>query len=93
MALYFVPLFITDALLNGGTEASSGMCQRILELAKNSRLGLRCYRRHGVRIERAIPAHVLEKNAAGKLENFVMKQLPRELLTLEKLREKVSKVS
>jgi hypothetical protein len=34
MALYFVPLFITDALLNGGTEASLGMCQRILKLAK-----------------------------------------------------------
>jgi hypothetical protein len=34
MALYFVPLFITDAFLNGGTEASLGMCQRILKLAK-----------------------------------------------------------
>ncbi len=55
MALYFVPLFITDALLNGGTDASLGMCQHILKLAKSSRLGLQCYRKHGVRIERAIP--------------------------------------
>jgi hypothetical protein len=54
-------------------------------------IALQCYRKHGVRIERAIPAHVLAENAAGRLENFVMKQLPRELMTLEKLREKMSR--
>jgi hypothetical protein len=93
MALYFVPLFITDALLDGGTDAVLDMCQHILKLAKSSRLGLQCYRKHGVRIERAIPGHVLAENATGKLEKFVMKQLPRELMTLEKLREKISRAS
>jgi hypothetical protein len=88
MALRFVPAFIEERLQEGvPARPLIEMCQRILEVAE-SRDGMACYLKRGLRVEVAIPTESLANSGDSKLLRFVDRELRMRLERLRNTRKK-----